>query len=157
MQVMSQLAADELVVYDKSLNALGSELAELPGVNPTQVSAVNEIVKFLSKALNDNYRRRKIKTVIRDTNSDIQIVLASVRRIVESNYEDITLENGQAALDGYYRSMTWQYQRDPLSVETLKEKWELASKEIQSKRNAAKSYIEIIDRISASHQKLYEN
>lgn len=165
MQTMSSLAADDLPVFDDSLDTLGSQIEAL-GVNKTRVSAVNGLTKFLFNALGSNYQRRNIKTAIRDANGDVQILLASLRRIVNSNYNEMLGFEGNS-LESYYECTVFQKQclidqnqvhsQDSLSIELLKEKWEKARKGVNSKREAARSYVKIIDEISVTHQTLYEN
>jgi hypothetical protein len=104
MQVMGDLAADDLTAVDNNIEGFGNALGNAQLLTEAESSAVTNLAKFLSEVIIQRYRQRQLKNAVERSNADIQTLTAALRRIALQNYV-LQLENEREAMRSYYRKL----------------------------------------------------
>jgi hypothetical protein len=155
MDALAQLAADDVVVYDKEIDGLASALKANKFAGEQDADAFAAIAKLLAKAATDAWRQRKLKELIYDSNKPIQDLIAALRKVVELGIARDDAENESEAARKYYKKLQHS-SKDPAGIAALAEWWEYRQAEIDARQHAARTYVEVLNKISAGHQKLYD-
>ncbi len=172
MKSMGDLAADDLTNFDKSIEGFGGALTEATLLTEAESSAVTKLASLLSRIVTEGYRRKKLKSVIKDTNPDVQLLTSALSRIVNRNYVQ-QLRNEQEAMKSYYRELAAQSVRfnrlladnarggadinNPVPLDDLKTKYETKNAAIKAKINGAEAYAKILGSVAKGHQELHDN
>jgi len=157
---LGKLAGDDKVSYDKNVDALKKECESLtvsgkPVFDSTQVDAVAGLAGFLLKAATDGYRRRELDRAITAQNDNLKMVTGALKGIVGHDYET-RLENEEIAVEAFQVRL----QRAPeqsLAVEIGRREARRRLLDIETKKEAAGSYIKTLDLIAKGHQELFEH
>ncbi len=164
MSTMGDLAADDIIVYDDSLDQLAKQLSAVKDtdgkkvISQEDVDAFNGIAKLLAKAATDSYRQRELKTLIEGANDDLQVLILSIEKFVDEGYVP-PLNNEEVAMDKYYKEMFKIAEENPpqqASVELVRNLYYEKVDNIQRKKKSAKEYIELMTKIGKGHQLLYD-
>jgi septal ring factor EnvC (AmiA/AmiB activator) len=107
LKSMGDLAADKLTNFDKNIEGFGKAATAGKLLDDSQSTAIMGLAKVLSHIAAEGYRRKKLRDVIKETNSDIQAVTSALSTIVSHNYE-LQLENERVAMQAYYAKLTQQ-------------------------------------------------
>lgn len=93
MEVMGQLASDELPSVEPQVASLGSALNALPGtpIKQQQVQAFSTVVSLISKPL-DAYRHLKVRELIRDAHDPLEKLLAGLAELGAIYQDDLARE-----------------------------------------------------------------
>ena len=157
METMGRLASDDVVTFDKNLNDLAANLNAVGNIEQSQINAVNGIIKVISRAAADGWRRKKLAEVIGNTNDDVHILIAALKIIVGSDYKQL-LSNEELGMKDYYLGSIKDFKKqDPLTVVLVHERWDEAEDSLQAKRAGADAYVQILEKIARGHQRLYDN
>ena len=100
MKALGELAADDLVSYDKSIDSLTAGLKETKALNDTELKAFGSISKLLAKAMADGYRQKKLNEVITEANEPLQTLILAQTKFVEIYIKD--LDEEKKSIDRYY-------------------------------------------------------
>lgn len=157
MGAMGKLAGDQVVSYDENLGALESQVNAIKLFKKEQASAVTGLAKFLAKIATDGYRRKKLTEVIQATNGDIQVITDAFKNIVGADYARI-LQNEEITTRSFYMTEIHTHkEKEPLAAELAERILKERIAEIQKRKDAAVSYIKIMETISRGHQELFEH
>ena len=159
MRALGDLAADDLVSYDKSLDGVTDNLKTTKLVSSVEADAFGSITKLIAKASTDAYRQSELRKLINDANSDFQTVINAMVRIVGTDFV-ASLDNDSIALKGHYKNIIEVARHNgpqDASIELLNEQLldKLALIEIQ--KEACVGYAETLRTIGAGHQSLFDN
>lgn len=153
MEALGQLAADEAVVYDKEINALGKAATEAKFLSAQDADAFSAVTRTLLRLVADGWRRRQISRLIEETNQPFQAVVSALRTVVRQGFGS-DAANERAAINKHYSDLVVQ-SRDQAGIAALKEWQELRISGVEDREKAIGAYGEILDRIAAAHQRLY--
>jgi hypothetical protein len=167
LDALGQLATDDLTNYDKELDAIGASVQNLPGLNTEEkkeaVDAGTAIAKFLFRIATEAYRREQLKSVVVETDSNLQTLIAALNKAVKQGYINGVLNNEQTAVDNYYRYYLGRVltapQAESVSAQITTEQafdrdWKNANSEIETKKDLARSYLALLNQIAADHNNL---
>lgn len=155
MDTLGKLAADDLVVYDKRVDALAGALKANAFAQERDADAFAAIAKVVAKAVSDEWRQKQLQTVIADHNPHLQALIVSLHQVVEFAIARDDVETERAAARNYYTTLKLQA-RDPAGIAALDEWWEYRAAEIAAREQAALTYLQVLDQISRGHQKLFD-
>jgi hypothetical protein len=100
MRALGELAADELVSYDKSISYLTEGLKATKSIDTAQIQAFDAITKLLARAMTDMYRQKKLNQVITEANAPLQTLVSAQIKFVEI-YINV-LDTEKKSIDRYY-------------------------------------------------------
>ncbi len=169
---LGKLASDDIISYDKNVDALVNQLKETKyqsGKNvfdASQVQAFGIVGKLLFKAATDNYRQDKLKIIIEDSNSSFAKVIDTLKEFNE--HYKIELGNEKNLLRiRYERSIRDIRSNEELfrAVVTLQndvsiimeDTYNFKSDEIEAKIKGVTAYNNSLEKIKKAHQDLYNN
>ena len=154
MDALGQLAADEPVKYDKEIDALGKAVAHNKFAGEKDAGAFGSVSKILFKAVADDWRRRKLRELIEESNSPFQEVVGALKRIVDQGFAGDT-ENEEIAIWNYYQPIILS-SKDKAGIAALEEWRDTKLAEVRVWRHAITDYSEVLSKIASGHQKLYD-
>lgn len=154
MDALGQLAADDAVRYDKELDALGRAAKEREFVDAKETDAFAAMVKLLVKGAADHWRQRQLRELIGTANEPFQVIVQSLRIIVERGFGGDLL-NEKAAMERYYNSLI-AHSSDTAGIAALAEWRDLRLSAIEARAKAIESYGELLRKIARAHQSLYD-
>lgn len=157
LTAMGTLASDEVVAYDKSFDGLKNTIQTTGKFDKAQVDAIGNIVKAISDAAVNVYRRNQLKKVIETNNSDIQTLTNALKDIVGQDYKRL-LSLEEEGLETYYKTNLLNFKpQEPLTALVVN-KMRVSDKEaLQRRIDAADAYVKVLDNIAKGHQELYDN
>jgi hypothetical protein len=137
------------------------------------VGAVKALVGFLTNAVSEGYRRKKLKQALESQNSNIQTLVGALKRIVTQKYV-LQLQNERDQLRSYYGTSILEYRqymrkvaqnaganpddvRDPLPIIQVKRLWDDEEITLAERMSAAQAYGKALDTIAEGHQKLFDS
>jgi len=85
-KALGSLAADDLISYDKEIDALNKSLVSGKFATSAQIDGYAKAAKFTLGFVTDIYRREKIKRIIITYNLSVQKATAQLVKIVETDY-----------------------------------------------------------------------
>ena len=154
MEALGQLAADEAVVYDEEVNALGRAATEAKFLDAGEADAFSAVTRVLLKAVADGWRRRQLSQLIEGANAPFQTVATSLRTIVIQGFGgDAQIE--RIAIDKFYGSVIAE-SRDKAGITALREWQEVRIAGVSARDRAIAAYGEVLDRVARGHQRLYD-
>lgn len=155
MDALGQLAADEAVVYDKEVTALGNALQNNQFMDKTEATAFIALGNLIAKAATDAWRQRRLRDIIKQGNAPVQAMVISMQKIVEKGYAG-ALEAESIAIGKYYAKIDAQ-SSDAAGKQALME-WKAAHLSvIETRWEEAAIYAKALGKIAAGHQELYNN
>lgn len=154
MDALGRLATDEAVTYDKELDALGNAVKEKRFTDAKEADAFAGIAKILVKGVADHWRQRQLKELIVASNEPFQVVVDSLRVVVERGFGG-DLSNERSAIRRYYQNLVLE-SRDKAGIAALEEWRDLRLAAIDARAKAIESYAKILRKIAEGHQKLYD-
>jgi hypothetical protein len=106
MKSLGELAGDELISYDKSLDPLikeveDSALVKGGWVTKQTADCFGDLAKLLAKAVTDAYRRNKLREVIGLANQPLGTIIANQKDIIKKGYI-VDLINEKDFANEYY-------------------------------------------------------
>lgn len=154
MDALGRLAADEVVVYDKELDALGNAIEEKKFADAKEAGAFAAIAKVLVKGATDRWRQKQLKELIATSNESFQVVVSSLRVIVEKGFAGDLLDE-KAGIQSHYRTLI-RDSRDKAGIAALEEWRDLHLAGVDTRAKVIESYAKILTKIGEGHQKLYD-
>ena len=155
MDALGQLAADEVVTYDKEVDSLSAAAKGGKFVDDKESKAFSAVGKLLVTAVTNSWRQKKLKQLIKESNEPLQIVIDSLKQIVNQGFAG-DLEIEKTAITKYYRAIIAD-SHDKAGIAALEEWKGKKLSTIISRDNAIKTYSKALNKISKGHQKLYDN
>lgn len=159
MDALGRLASDEVVNFDSQFDLLTGELKAKQILGEREADAYGKIAKILTNAAADGWRRKKLGTIIADTNADFQIVTGALHAIVDRDFR-ASLGNEQVAIAKYYGGILAQARANPPQQAGIVAVTDILKKrlaEVDARIAAVDAYAAILDRIAKGHQELYEH
>lgn len=153
MDALGQLAADELVTYDKEIDALGKAVADNKFAGENDAGAFASISKILFRAAADGWRQKKLRELITGSNSSFQEVIGALKRIVDQGFAG-DVENEKAAMQNYYQTLI-RSSKDRAGIAALEEWRDTRLAEVGARGRAISNYSEVLSKIASGHQELY--
>ena len=155
MDSLGQLAADDLVVYDKELDGLNKSLVRAGALKSGESDAVAAITKLVLKAGAEAWRRRQLRELIESANAPFQVVVGALHTTVTQGFMG-ELENERAALRNHYETLV-RSSNDPAGIAALREWQTLRRADVDERENVAHVYAGLLQKIAAGHEALYEH
>ncbi|MFH0771540.1 MAG: hypothetical protein V1933_02850 [Candidatus Omnitrophota bacterium] len=165
MSALGQLASDEIISYDKSLDEMHKKMEKIKDENGKPIfekkdmDAFGALSKLLAKAATDAYRQNKLKEIIGLANNDFQELITALKKCVEGGYIE-SLKNEEEAVKKYYGKILKTAENNPpqdAAIELLRDRFVEKKDAVDAKINAAESYVKILDKIGKGHQLLYDD
>jgi hypothetical protein len=156
MDALKKLSSDSTFDYGKTLDTLPDSLAK-SGLDSGQVTATTGLAKMIADAAIAGYRRKEIGKLVGETNEDVQVLTAALKRVITEGYgNELNLE--KEAMNAFYETNIKEFgKQEPLSVILVKRNWANDLAEVQKKNDAAVAYGKVMDSIGRGHQKLYDS
>lgn len=154
MDALGRLAADETVTYDKKLDALGNAVKGNRFADAKEADAFAAIAKILTKGVADHWRQKQLKELITVSNEPFQVVVDSLRVVVENGFGG-DLPNERAAIEKYCGTLIMQ-SSDKAGIAALREWCDLRLSVIGVRAKAIEAYTQILRKIAEGHQRLYD-
>ena len=164
MSALGELANDDLVSYDESINSLSTNLGAMKNkdgnqvIKNEQIDAFVALGKILSKAATDAYRQKEITILIQSSNRDFQILINTLKEYIQIGYIE-SLINEEKAAEKYYQDVIRTAEHNPpqqAAIELVRDKLIERADAIKAKKEAAESYLKILEKIAKGHQLLYD-
>jgi hypothetical protein len=154
METLGQLAADDAVVYDKEINALGQAATGAKFLDAKEADAFSAITRVLAQAAADGWRRRELARLIEDSNVHFQTVVNSLKDVVERGFAG-DAGNEREAMNRYYQTLVLE-SGDKAGIAALREWQEARLAAVKAREDAIAAYARILEKIGQGHQRLYE-
>ena len=166
MIAIGELASQDTVNFNKSLNEIKDALSNLKipqaqgeptTLNSSDVQAGINIVGLLLNWGKQVYQRENLKKAIVCTDEPFQQYSNSLIKIFQNGYVDGILKLEQERITGYYGDYAAQLENQNGSLNErmdIEQKYSSALDSVLAKRDAALSYIAIIQKTAAAHGQL---
>jgi hypothetical protein len=165
MTAVGQLASDNSVNFNKSLANIGTALKSLAiptkntpvTLNSTEVDAGINIVGFFLNLAKQDFQRDNLKEAILCTNEPVQTYSKGLTSVFQDGYIGGILKLEQDRVVDYYQSYASLIKDEEGKVDdfiTLEKEYASALDSVLEKRNAALSYITIINKTAEKHGQL---
>lgn len=100
MKALEELADDELVSFDKSVDSLTEGMKGLGVLNDSELQAFSSITKLLTRAMTDGYRQRQLKLIITKSNHHFKILISCQMKLINIYINNLSAE--KTSIDSYY-------------------------------------------------------
>lgn len=154
MDALGQLAADDLVTYDKEIDAFGKAVVANKFAGEEDAGAFASIAKILFKAAADSWRQKKIQELISESNSSFQVEVGALKKIVDFGYAG-DVENEKVAIQNHYKTLI-RSSKDQAGIAALEEWRDTRLAEVEGRRHAISDYSVVLAKIATGHQTLYD-
>lgn len=154
MDALGQLAADESVKYDKELDALGKAVVANKFAGERDAGAFASVSKILFRAATDDWRQRKLRELITESNAPFQDVVGALKQIVDQGFAG-DAETEEIAIGKHYKAIILS-SKDMAGIAALEEWRDTRLAEVKGRRQAITEYSEVLSEIASGHQKLYD-
>lgn len=155
---ISKLSDNELTNY--KFDALTKALKEgdFGGVtiNKDHVDSYAKISGILTRAVTDNYRKRKLSTYIGAGNDAIKVLLNALEFNLVSNLSK-RLETKRQRIEGYYFDLSTDANASAYEKKKVIEEYGEAVANLKAKKEQIAVFGKGLRSIAAGHQKLFEN
>jgi hypothetical protein len=166
MTAVGQLASDNSVNFNESLANIGTALKSLAiptktttpvTLNSTEVDAGINIVGFFLNLAKQDVQRDNLKEAILCTNEPVQTYSKGLTSVFQDGYIGEILKLEQDRVTGYYQDYASLIENEGGKVDdfrTLEEEYASDLDSVLEKRDAALSYIQIINITATKHGQL---
>lgn len=168
LRTLAVLAGDDTFDLSQNINAVGAGVKANPefGVDTKLVDAINKISQGISKVATSAYQRTAVKTLIKESDADLQTSLQGLLTLLRV-YEK-TNDNEKKTVLGFFEAeIPFAAQKDKLltalaranvqarraEYNRVQEKYAEAEKGIKSVAEGHKKLLENIDQLSKSEVK----
>lgn len=153
LATLGKLAADNVAVYDKRIDAISSNAGTLLGFTSDQQQAVGALAKLIISAFTNGWRHGKLQEAIGTAQQPMQVVLDAIAKDLQQ-FESTGLRVQKGALDSFYQDVQLSRPNESPAILAYQYNQELGS--IERQREAVESYLKILDQIKQGHTKLFE-
>jgi hypothetical protein len=154
MDAIGRLAADDLVAYDPEIDRLGKAVAEGRFAGERDAAAFGAVAKILFRAAADGWRRSRLVALIAESNTPFQEVVAALKQVVAQGFAG-DVANAEIALSKHYQTLMRE-SSDKAGIAALAEWRDTRLSEVKARGAAVSAYAEVLARIAAGHQELYD-
>lgn len=157
MSALAALSSDSQFDYSKDITSVTEGIQGLgTNISDDQLGAVGTIVTLLGNAAAQVYQAKQVASVIEQANEPLQTILkGDLRTIVDSFFrQDLVQE--KSWLTKYYEDLQLAGRPNQAAVVSITEWMELRSEQNKKRMNAVNAYVNILDKVSEGHQKLYD-
>jgi len=166
LNALGDLAADELPDVDSEIDGLAKALEKAgfagdgdAAIRKETASAAGSIAKVLTRAVLDHWRQDRIQKIIRETDGNVQTVVAGLREIVLKDF-NASLDIEAEAVRKYFESSIAAAKNrhdeeavPPLARILMQEHLD----RIRERRDRLSSYAEVLKKIGTGHADLLAN
>ncbi len=166
LNALGDLAADELPDVDSEIDGLAKALEKAgfagdgdAAIRKETASAAGSIAKVLTRAVLDHWRQDRIQKIIRETDGNVQTVVAGLREIVLKDF-NASLDIEAEAVRKYFessiaaaKSRNDEEAVPPLARILMQEHLD----RIRERRDRLSSYAEVLKKIGTGHADLLAN
>ncbi len=166
LNALGDLAADELPDVDSEIDGLAKALEKAgfagdgdAAIRKETASAAGSIAKVLTRAVLDHWRQDRIQKIIRETDGNVQTVVAGLREIVLKDF-NASLDIEAEAVRKYFessiaaaKSRNDEEAVPPLARILMQEHLD----RIRERRDRLSSYAEVLKKICTGHADLLAN
>ena len=154
MSALGQLAENKAVDYNTEIDALGNAVKQQNFLEAGEAEAITGIAKVLLKAVTDNWRQKKLKSLIAEANAPFQEVVGALIKIVQRGFKnDFDIE--KMAMGRYYETIIHNSD-DPAGIAALREWKEYRLAQIDYRGDAIETYAQLLQKIADGHQTLFD-
>ncbi len=155
MDALGRLAADDLVDYDSEIDRLGKAVSDGRLVGERDATAFGAVATVLFRAAADNWRRDRLVQLIAESNAPFQEVVGALKQVVDQGFAGDVV-NEEIALQKHYQTLMRE-SSDKAGIAALAEWRDTRLSEVKARGGAVAAYSEVLARIAAGHQKLYDS
>ncbi|GAB3805070.1 hypothetical protein GCM10028819_37660 [Spirosoma humi] len=157
LQTLDQLASDDIVTYDKSIDKLVANLGDSKLIPKAQVTTLSKLANLVSDASTTGWRRKKLGKAIAQANPAIQTLLATLSAIIKNDYVQLLQDEQLAAKNLYLGTIKENVKKEPAAVVLLQQQWSREFNALEDRKVAASTYASVLTTIAQGHQLLFEN
>ncbi len=154
MDSLGRLAADDLVAYDPEIDQLGKAVADGRFAGEKDATAFSAVAALLFRAAADNWRRERLAQLIAESNAPFQEVVGALKQVVDQGFAGDVV-NEEIALQKHYQTLIRE-SSDKAGIAALEEWRDMRLTEVKARGGAVAGYSEVLARIAAGHQELYD-
>lgn len=159
MTALGQLADDDLVSFDKQITGLTGALKDSKVIDADTAKAVAGVASLVARAFTDRWRQAELAKLIKDTDSDFQIVVKGLQKIVSRGISG-TLGDEAAAANSYFEKVVLRARSGKGEIAGIALVQEIRrdhAAAIAEKQRAADAYVKALGKIAAGHADLKAN
>ena len=155
---LSNLSKNNLTGYktDALTKALKEDNFGSIKIDKVQGEAYNKISNILLKAFTDGYRKRKIKTYVKEANEPLKVLLTYLNFNLSENLAG-KLNVQKQRIKSYYFDLTNDKTLSAYEKTKAVEEYYHKLSQIETKQNELVLYSKLLTKIGNGHQKLVEN
>lgn len=154
MNALGKLAGDDVVDYDNGIEGLERAVVENKFAGDRDADAFASVSRVLLRVCTDSWRKKELRTLITDSNEPFQKVVGALEDIVGQDFSR-DVENEKLAMTNYYQTLIHS-SSDRAGKAALEEWQDTRLAEAGARARADSSYAQVLSRIAAGHQQLYE-
>lgn len=158
MKGLGDLASDEVIDFDKSIEGLAGGLNKSKLLDEKDKNAFTVVSALLARAATDAYRQRELNKLINDSNQPFQDVIAATRKIVRQGMvADLQVESD--LVGRYYDDFMFAPKNpsEPVAMVLASQAKVEALGQVDKRIQTVNSYVSVLEKIAAGHQYLYDN
>jgi hypothetical protein len=154
LNALGELASDQVVTYDRQIDAFASSLQSTGAFQEPEVKATTGLAKFLANAVSSGYQRKKIIETLDRADADLATLCDGMSRVIGADYVRV-LQNEELALRSRYRdAIQGDPAKSPATALIIQEYWRRDLSVLNQKKAAAQSGVEMLRRIRDGHKAL---
>jgi hypothetical protein len=154
MNALGKLAGDDVVDYDNGIEGLERAVVENKFAGDRDADAFASVSRVLLRVCTDSWRKKELRTLITDSNEPFQKVVGALEDIVGQDFSR-DVENEKLAMTNYYQTLIHS-SSDRAGKAALEEWQDTRLAEAGARARADSCYAQVLSRIAAGHQQLYE-
>lgn len=158
MQGLDALATGDMRAFDKSLVDVSASLNKASILDANEKQAVGALSTLLARSATALYREHEMKKLIGQGNGPLQDVIKATRRIVKNGIiADLQVES--ALIARYYDNIMLAPDNpsEPVAMALAREARAEALSRADRRIRSAQAYDDVLSRIAAGHQYLYDH
>jgi len=154
MNALGQLAADDVVDFDKGIGELKEAVVENKFAGEKDAGAFSSVSNVLVRVCTDGWRKKELKNLIAESNGPFQEIVGALQIIVQQDFpRDIA--NEEEAMTKYYQTLIHS-SSDRAGIAALAEWEETRMAEAAARARSDSCYSQVLSKISSGHQQLFE-
>jgi hypothetical protein len=158
MHGLDALASGNIRAFDKSLADVSTSLNKTSVLDANEKQAVGALSTLLARSATALYREQEMKKLIGESNGPLQDVIRATRRIVKNGIlADLEVES--ALIARYYDNIMLAPDNppEPVAMALAREARAEALSQAARRLKGAEAYDNVLSRIAAGHQYLYDH
>lgn len=167
LDLLGDLAANDLTNFDAEVNAVGESIKRFPGLGDGEtgeaISAGTGLARILFTAFTNGYRRGELKDAIVEADPHLTTLVVALDTSIKKHYVNGLLETERNSVDRYYKILINPVLNQPESqnvavrqyiTDKLKTEWSEKQEIIREKQVLASDYLKLLKGIACDHSSL---